>query len=202
MKKNTFWIIHVPRTGGLSVIQFFAKIIKNKDPKNKDPNLHLINEGHKKFNLDYKMKVENNHKFKIHMFTILRDPVKHTISVYSYMRYTQHEMNNFTKSCSLDQWLEKTRINFWGFFGKTVEEATNNLLINIDYILDTQTLKFDLNNMFKELDLNLKFGDIHINKTRKANFTLQDIKLIKEFREKDYVLLDNISKKKKIIIEY
>ena len=31
---------------------------------------------------------------------------------------------------------------------------------------------------------------------------IQDIKLIKEFREKDYVLLDNISKKKKIIIEY
>jgi len=185
------WFIHTPRTGGMSIAKFLGKL-------HRESKLYVIHQGHTKHCVTQKEKYAKELGDKVITFTILRDPVEHSRSLYSYMKASKgHNKHPLANNNNFSTWLTKfDEFPYYRIFfgGQTIESAVNNLL-SIDYILYTDKLAVGLNKLLQILNVADRFDNSKINGYPKPDVSDKDINLIKKIRADDYEILKQISEK-------
>jgi len=182
------WFIHVPRTGGTSISRYLKKC-KYKS----------YYDGHSRFSCEKEKELKSTTK-KLVTFTVLRDPVKHCVSLYSYIKkHKHHKHHKLAANNSFYDWLDKFYEvpNYYTRFFSDFKDIDKNLALqrlkHFDFILNTETLTIDFNSMLLQLGLKKDFN-ININSSKtNLNITPKDVEHIKHIRKIDYELLRNIN---------
>lgn len=191
------YFIHVPRTGGNSIGAWLNTLDKN--------NYEIRYDGHARHSVQHHEELKKNGK--VIAFTMMRDPVDITASMYSYIKGAKpHRGWRDARKWNFSEWIVKSpeSKNFltrwfnnhtWPqFINPTPQDLLPSVdfavetLKNFDYIFDTSTLTRDINNMCQKEGIKTKF-DSHVNGRKHPNITAEDIKKIKEFSSRDYELL-------------
>lgn len=167
-----FHQIHVPKTGGTS-LSFWAR----------DAGLAWHYGEHKRF-------TEHDPQGAT-VVTVLRCPIKQTISVYSYLEKHRPKI----KMQPFSQWIRgpKNHGNEWenkwfpnlyvAFFGNGDFEAAVRNLKSIDHVFDTAQLNTQVNDMAKKYGLP-RFST-HVNTSAHFSISKDDEQYIRKHREKD-----------------
>lgn len=195
------YFVHVPRTGGSSVIHW----MKNNNFKYEAgiPHHRYSRQIHDDF----------RKSDKTICFTNLRDPVDLAASFYAYIRVDPgHRSYKEANGFSFSDWVveSKEHKNFFTRFfnnqlgipseeyinpsenhGNKLVESAYETLKNFDYILDTSSLTSDVNAMCEKESINCKF-DIYDNSYPRPMILKSDIETIKEVCSLDYKLLKKI----------
>jgi len=189
MKSQDFllWFVHVPRTGGTSIYRYLEKC-RYKSYHN----------GHSRFSCEKENELKATTK-KLITFTVMRDPVKHCVSLYTYIKkHKHHTFHKIAANNSFHGWLDKFYEvpNYYTRFFSDFTNMDKNLALqqlgHFDFILNTETLTNDFNSMLSQLGLKKDFN-IHINSSKtNLNIAPKDIEHIKHIRKIDYELLSNI----------
>lgn len=176
--KPTIYFIHMPRTGGTSVIEYF---------KENESLLDAHHYGHNKYDHNKRIELEKEAgKNNFICFTILRDPVDQLISKYSFMKHNNHLLHDIAANNSFSNWLRITEERMTNLYSGWFE----NSLPLIGNVLNTNHLTKEFNELISKF--NLPEFNIHINNFPKVIASEDDIAFIKKIRSKDYELLKNI----------
>lgn len=176
------WFIHVPRTGGMSLAKYLHLIKSNT--------IKIKHDGHAKFSKPVLAALKAKHK-KVVTCTILRDPVSHSMSLWSYLKkHKKHYGHLNANNSNFAHWCHtfKEFPYYVKFFGEGNLDKALKVIKNIDFILQTKNLTQDTNQMLKKLNLKANFN-ISINSTSKRKPSLKEAKLIRQIRQDDYTLL-------------
>lgn len=196
-----FYFYDCPRTGGTS----FKRWALNA------PNVKRVHFGdgrgwhHVPFRPRselYELAPENQ---RIFTFTLLRDPVEHTASLYAKIRVHKHSYRNVLANLSFEKWIKdvfeedrKSSPAPWGFsmvrFFDPKEGKLENAIANvesIDFVGFTERLNDDLNLMFKKANIKANFDGRRLNPgSRRFKLTAADRLAIKRIRYDDYQLVN------------
>lgn len=196
------YFVHVPRTGGNSIGTWLNEgRVKCK--------FNMCYDGH----APYKDNVVEDlkKKDKVVSFTMIRDPVDLSSSLYGYIKIAAlHFGHKRAKQYTFSEWLEKSHehINFLSRFFNCYDLSTfvnptpevflpsvdlaESTLKKFDYILDTKNLKRDLAAMCKKEGIDYPLNS-HIGAYPKPEVSEHDIKRIKEISSRDYELMARIA---------
>jgi hypothetical protein len=205
MKKNGYFY-HVPRTGGFSTYKWFEKLSRKEWTR-------LWNDGHTPFKSKKQliakfgsraMKADGIELKVEDLITItwLRDPVNHSISLYTYIKTHggEKKFRGFKDGASFSEWIRRPGSpgNYVKFFapgdGK-LETAIRNLE-TVDFIGFTETFNSDMDRLMRFLELDIKYNKKKINSSS-GSFkpSKKDIKHLKERRVEDYILVNEFRKR-------
>lgn len=181
---TTLWFIHVPRTGGTSIDRF----------KDQTKKIKIVSYGHQGYcPKRHKQLQESCDNLKI--ITVLRDPVEHASSLYSFIKKEHGHQKHKTTSKPFSKWVktfDEMPNYYCNFFSKQNHDA--DFIISrlnfIDYVLDTKTLSEGMNKILWELGEPARFT-IHVNGFKKAPVSEEDVTYIKKARSQDYKLLEH-----------
>jgi len=195
------YFFHLPKTGGMSVAGFFGSLAQKK----------IIDIGHRghlkitsKLSLGNQKFIPDPYKRRVWTFSILRDPVQHTKSLYNYIRNNpNHQHHKFALKKTFSQWIRdcKALENYYAKFythGNQKLEQMKFSLKCLDFIAFTESLNSDTNKFLDKIGVSMKFDNRHINKSKSNNIIItgSDINYIKNIkRPKDYILMDMARKK-------
>ena len=139
-------------------------------------------------------------------FTILRDPIEHTASLYAKIKRHKHGYRPVIQHLSFDQWINgkfkedaKTMPDPWGFsmvkFYDPKTHCLNQAIKNIetmDFVGFTDRLNEDLNLMLIESRSKVKFNGPRLNCGIRDFVVKDQIKaIIREVRKDDYKLVNH-----------
>lgn len=190
------YFIHVPRTGGNSI----GKWIKTLGKEHK-----IVYDGHARYSHEGHTKIIKQDKTVA--FTMMRDPVDITSSIYAYIKTAKpHRGYADAQKWSFSEWIVKSpeAKNFltrwfnnhsWPQFINPKPQDLNppvdvavETLSHFNYIFDTATLTSDVNKMCQAEGIKRKF-DVHVNGRKHPPITPEDIAKIKEVSSRDYEVL-------------
>jgi len=159
----------------------------------------IIHQGHSKFSGNVRKALEDRWGQKVHVFTVLRDPIKHTQSLYSYMKHSRGHPKYALGQRPFDEWARNLNEfpYYVKFFGEGDTDAALEVLSQFDTILDTSSLSADIREMLVSLGLKPK-PMVHINRRPTITVGPDGRRLIRKLRQKDYDLLNKLDKRKHI----
>lgn len=183
--KNILWFFHMPRTGGTSIDKYKVK------------NSNIYSWGHSGWSQEREDELKELGNLK--KFTVLRDPVKHCVSYYTFIRKNRHHQHNkLASKMPFSKWLEKEE-NIHNYYAKVFQKDKNidgkiEFFKNMDYVLNTSNLTKEFNYMLKleGYDANFNIKSNSSSNSVKIKVTQDDINLIKEIRSLDYQILEAI----------
>lgn len=208
-----FYFYDCPRTGGTSIKHWFKK----------QQLIRRIYYGDKKgwHHVPFKPREEVSQlapsglRDKVFTFTILRDPIEHTASLYAKIRNHKHGYKPRLTDVTFTEWIEelfegdrKTSPDPWGFsFVRFYDPKTHKLeqaiknIESMNFVGFTERLNLDMELMLKLANAKEKFDN------RRANNARRDFKIssvdrmhIKRIRFDDYQLVNYFRKKKELPI--
>ena len=185
--KESFCLIHVPRTGGGTLRTCFSN--NNK--------FHIFNKKAQHYPVSF---LRNPEEYKY--VTVIRDPVDRTISHYNMLLH----MNSKVASYGFSNWLRNDKFSrnlFCQYFSGYVYEEVNQSIYelalknlkNFFYVVNFKEFDSEIKELFKKLSLEVnfeikKFGTPHSKKYEEnldklkilaENYNYWDIKLYNEF---------------------
>jgi len=144
--------------------------------------------------------------YNLWTFTLLRDPVEHTASLYAKIREHKHSYCANLRGLSFNDWItgpfeedSKTSPDPWGFsFVRFYDPDTHNLekaisnIESMDFVGFTERLGEDVNLMLRESGSKTFFNNRKLN-SKARNFIVSDSEkeIIKRVRSDDYKLVNN-----------
>lgn len=180
------WLVHVPRTGGTSMTRFFNKI---------NDQVKFVRFGHDKFSGHVLEQMEKANKRKVYTFTIIRDPVSHTRSLYSFLKQSGSHPKRHTAQKSFTEWI-KTFDELPNYFCKFYDhkgqgdlERAKKVLGRMDFVIHTNDLGNGINRILASLGINTRFDGTHVSNFSKPKMSEDQIRLIKNLRANDYELI-------------
>lgn len=191
MKDILLWLVHVPKTGGMSLIEYLHAGVRGKE-------FFAYQHGHDRYSkaMENKLLKKSKHIIK---FTALRDPVKHSASLYSYTKTNKsHYAHSLAINNNFNDWLDlfsevpNYYVKFFSSFESPNYKLALRQLKKFDFILNTETLTNDFNNMLITVGLPGVF-DTHINSFEKPTIIPESVEKIKRIRNLDYKLLEEIN---------
>ena len=185
---SAIWFIHCPRTGGTSIVHSIKKF----------KTVILIAKPHTPYTVEQHKSFENKYG-KVKTLTVLRDPLKHSMSYYSYIRASStHFGHKLAINNNFSNWLRKCPelpnyfVKFWSTWDNPdVLEALEKLR-KIDYILDTADLTIQFRNVLAQNDEPNRILP-HVNSKKKYKISSEDADYVKKIRAKDYELLKSLN---------
>jgi hypothetical protein len=182
------WPIHCPRTGVTS-IKIHCEALKKRGL------IEFEKTAHRRYKPGEHERLKAKYS-KVIALTILRDPVEHTLSLFSYVRADRNNPGyKQAKSLSFSQWLDNwSDVEYFiRYYGSGDIDIAESNLRQFDHILNTESLKSDFNNVLNELGLPTNF-DRHAHKGDVQRYVAKqdDIKKIKRVRKRDYELLSRL----------
>jgi len=188
---NFIWFVHVPRTGGTSIINS-RHMFKLTTILTGSPHMPYTTQQHMQF----------KEKFgEVKTLTVLRDPVQHSMSYYSYIvAHPSHFGHRLAINNSFSDWLKKCKElpnYFVKFFSTWDNPSAGNLpealekISKFDYILDTANLTAQFNHVLAENNEPHRFS-LHINGNKKFEISKDDVAYIKQIRSQDYKFIKGL----------
>lgn len=182
----------------------------------------------KKIRKRFDVKLDNNghtpyRPFDFPSFTILRDPVGHAVSLYTYIKtHPGMPAHQSVRKLTFAQWIRRkpdrwgrrpgsfTHFLAGGHKKRLEPEKELELAIRhadeIDFIAFTELLNSDMNavlNRVAKIDARWDGTRHNANqKNRKPRPTPADIALIKNLRAEDYVLIKHVAEKRGITLQF
>jgi hypothetical protein len=148
---------------------------------------------------------------KVFTFTLLRDPIEHTASLYAKIRRHKHSYRSKLANLNFDQWIhkhfEEDRSKSpppWGFsmvrFFDPETEDVGRAIANIetmDFVGFTERLTPDLKLMFQKANTRANFDGRRLNPgIREFKITTANRVAIKKIRFDDYQLVNYFREKR------
>lgn len=180
---NQLWHIHIPKTGGTSIHSYCM----NREFKNSQYSYF----GHER--ISNKRERELSQKGDLKKFLVIRDPVAHSKSLYSYIcTDTAHFQHKETIAMTFSEWIRSYDRFKGGFYIEFLDQENRSLdkaisLLKNVYILRTESLTEDFNNFLRDNGEDQEFT-LHINRSKEIGISLDDEEFIKEIRSQDYEL--------------
>lgn len=187
--------VHIPKTGGTS-ITYAMEDVKKKFKHRPDHRrlTEYLNASPKNF-------------WKYHKFTVVRDPVERELSLYNHLVHKRrdnkreiidHSFTEYLNNIKNDKnfYLEfsfmkrkKDNLKFKYIYADQSDYITLNNQICVDQIIRFEGLDFGFQLLCDKVGLKYEKLTHHRPSSKKTIASLEDIKLIKEIRKKDYELL-------------
>lgn len=199
---KNFYFYDLPRTGGTS----FKRWCKNR----KGIKRVYFGEGKGWHHVPFES-VEKLAPGKIWTFTLLRNPIEHTASLYAKIRIHKHAYRTKLLGLNFNQWIrgifEVDMVSSpapWGFsmvkFFDPVSENLDVAIKNIesmDFVGFTDRLNSDINLMFKKIGVEDAFNGPRLNVARRSfEVTEGEKKVIRIVRADDFKLVNHFRKKR------
>lgn len=197
-----FYFYDCPRTGGTSFKRWAKKC----------PTIERLHFGEGKgwHHVPYRPRSEilelTPPSRDVFTFTLLRDPIEHTASLYAKIKTHKHSYRDKLARLTFNQWVtnhfevdrEKSP-DPWGFsMVRFFDPETGNLdraianIESMDFVGFTERLNEDMKLMFKKANVRAEFGGDRLNaKYRDFSITRVERILIKKIRFDDYALVNH-----------
>lgn len=186
--KPFLWVIHCPRTGGTSVKAHCRDLVSR--------NLIGYEEtSHSKYTDARRNQLEA--KFgTVRAITVLRDPVQHMLSLYSYYLADRANPDHArAKRMPFLKWMDEyEHINYYvSYYGSGNIVEAEKVLKKFDHLLKLETLKDDFNGVLISLGLEANFNrHEHKHDIHRYRATPEEISKLRQVRSKDYELLSRL----------
>lgn len=181
---------HMPKTGGTSLRNFFKR-----------KKVRTIHRGHKQYCSKERLSkiYISDDPLNGYSIVFLRDPVKHTESLYTYIKATKaHRFHQLANTVSFEQFIVKFPLlpdYFCRYLScydtkmaADVDEALQNIQ-EIDFIGFTETLSKDISTILKNLGYDFSYDGTHRLKSKKRVVaTPKEEELIRKIRKNDYMI--------------
>lgn len=180
------YFLHIPRTGGFSLYYLFGQCNW----------VHWWNNGHAHFR---RPPIIEGVEHDVPIFTFLRDPVAHSVSIYKYHRThsAMGEAYTLAANNTFSDWLRKTPSvgGFWQQLGRNPEAALTNLR-SMAFVGLTEQLTEHVNEMLKQFGVGQTYDGRIVNAVTSVQVrpTPDDIDFIKKVRADDYPLVAEVKK--------
>lgn len=144
-------------------------------------------------------------------FTLLRNPVEHTASLYAKIRSHKHAYKKVLEGLTFEQWIKgkfqtdaHTSPDPWGFsMVRFYDPITHDLvqaiknIESMDFVGFTDRLKRDLNLMLNISGSKINFNGPRLNRSRRDFLIKDDLrKIIKDVRSDDFKLVNYFRRKR------